>query len=324
MDDPHLFHFDRPWFEAAVGVEFTPVETLDVIGTRSSPAAEGGVRADGRRPAIPALAEWVAAFRAGHGRPPRLLHIGNVGNNGYNNAKLLNRAGLDCDAICYDYYHIMGCPEWEDADYTGDIRSDFYPTWTGWTSRLRAAPVVRPGPAVDLHRLPARPPRGPQRGRRQALGAARSTARGRLCPAPAARPAPPPPHRLGAQSAELAGKVARKFWKIPYLVALRCPAVHWLVMSLGWSPFITNVRRVCRQFAAAFPDRADQLHPAEFRDYAFTFPVGEVVPPLRPRGRVRDRRVYPMLVHHVPYVAFEHGTIRNIPFEPTPRAGSVH
>lgn len=50
---------------------------------------------------------WLEAFRARHGRAPRILHIGNIANNAYNNAKILNEVGLDCDVICYDYYHIM-------------------------------------------------------------------------------------------------------------------------------------------------------------------------------------------------------------------------
>jgi glycosyltransferase involved in cell wall biosynthesis len=73
--------------------------------------------------------QWIESFRKKHGRPPRVLHIGNIANNAYNNAKLLNKAGVDCDVICYDYYHIMGCPEWEDADFDGNIKNQFYPNW---------------------------------------------------------------------------------------------------------------------------------------------------------------------------------------------------
>jgi len=72
---------------------------------------------------------WMEEFRAEHGRAPRVLHIGNVANNGYNNAKVLVEAGFDCDAICYDYYHIMGCPEWEDADFGGMVADHFFPDW---------------------------------------------------------------------------------------------------------------------------------------------------------------------------------------------------
>jgi glycosyltransferase involved in cell wall biosynthesis len=271
-------------------------------------------------PLSPDLAAWVDAFRAARGRPPRILHIGNVGNNGYNNAKLLNRAGLDCDALCYDYYHIMGSPEWEDADYHGDIRSDYYPTWTGVNLRGFERPrwfaqgpllacidyltACREGRAEDADKLWVR------------LRDEREAATARLRGEPLAG------RRRGSipwtEIRRLAGKVARKFWKIPYILALRIPAFHWLVLSLGSSPFITNVRRVCRQFQEAFPEREDRLRLADFRDYAFSFPrwarllahYDLVV------GYATDG-LYPMLVGGRPYVAFEHGTIRNIPFEPT-------
>jgi len=75
------------------------------------------------------VAGWIQEFVARHGRAPRVLHIGNIANNAYNNAKLLNAAGLDCDVISYDYYHAMGCPEWEDADFAGNLVSEFFPAW---------------------------------------------------------------------------------------------------------------------------------------------------------------------------------------------------
>ncbi len=77
----------------------------------------------------PEIGSWLDSFRKKHGRAPRVLHIGNIANNAYNNAKMLNKAGVDCDVICYDYYHIMGCPEWEDADYEGEIKDQQFPDW---------------------------------------------------------------------------------------------------------------------------------------------------------------------------------------------------
>jgi hypothetical protein len=74
--------------------------------------------------------KWIKEFEQKYGRLPSILHIGNIANNAYNNAKLLNEAGFDCDVICYDYYHIMGCPEWEDADFEGEIKNQFFPDWT--------------------------------------------------------------------------------------------------------------------------------------------------------------------------------------------------
>jgi glycosyltransferase involved in cell wall biosynthesis len=47
-------------------------------------------------------------------RPLRVLHLGNVANNGYLNAKLLRREGVEADALC-DEWHMISQPEWEDA-----------------------------------------------------------------------------------------------------------------------------------------------------------------------------------------------------------------
>lgn len=67
-------------------------------------------------------------------RPMQILHIGNIANNAFVNARLLNESGYDCDVICYDYYHIQGCPEWDEAEFTGGLANQDYPEW--WRKRL--------------------------------------------------------------------------------------------------------------------------------------------------------------------------------------------
>ena len=47
-------------------------------------------------------------------QPLRVLHVGNVANNGYLNAKLQRRVGIAADAVC-DEWHMISQPEWEDA-----------------------------------------------------------------------------------------------------------------------------------------------------------------------------------------------------------------
>jgi glycosyltransferase involved in cell wall biosynthesis len=42
---------------------------------------------------------------------------------------VLHEVGIDSDVACYDYTHIMGCPEWEDADFVGDVGDHFTPSW---------------------------------------------------------------------------------------------------------------------------------------------------------------------------------------------------
>jgi glycosyltransferase involved in cell wall biosynthesis len=78
---------------------------------------------------------WVEAFRKKHRRAPRILHIGNIANNAYLNAKFLNAHGFDCDVICNDYYHIMACPEWEDAEFNIQGLDHFAPDWVNAGSR---------------------------------------------------------------------------------------------------------------------------------------------------------------------------------------------
>lgn len=74
--------------------------------------------------------QWLADFLATHHRAPRVLHIGNIANNAYLNAKFLNNVGFECDVLCYDYYHIMACPEWEDADFSESNTDPNRPDWT--------------------------------------------------------------------------------------------------------------------------------------------------------------------------------------------------
>lgn len=49
-------------------------------------------------------------------RPLRILHIGNIANNAYSNAKLLREQGHECHVAFYDYYHFACCCEWQELD----------------------------------------------------------------------------------------------------------------------------------------------------------------------------------------------------------------
>lgn len=59
----------------------------------------------------------------------KVLHIGNIANNAYNNAKFLRRKGIEAEALTYDYSHVMSQPEWEDATFEGEV-DEYYPDWT--------------------------------------------------------------------------------------------------------------------------------------------------------------------------------------------------
>jgi len=59
----------------------------------------------------------------------KILHLGNIANNAYNNAKYLNKTGvLNHSVLNFDNPHVMACPEWEEID-TFDPIDEFSPRW---------------------------------------------------------------------------------------------------------------------------------------------------------------------------------------------------
>lgn len=72
---------------------------------------------------------WLDEFEAKAGRRLRVLHVGNIANNAYINAKIMRKIGIDADVVCADYYHIMGTPEWEEAEFKSDYGDPFFPDW---------------------------------------------------------------------------------------------------------------------------------------------------------------------------------------------------
>lgn len=72
---------------------------------------------------------WPESFRRDRGRAPRVLHIGNIANNAYLNARMLNEAGVDSDVLCYGNYHFMASPEWEELDQIDAAVDPDRPDW---------------------------------------------------------------------------------------------------------------------------------------------------------------------------------------------------
>lgn len=83
----------------------------------------------------PELLDWLGEFARRQGRPLRVLHMGNIANNAYVNAKIMRRLGIEADVLCADYYHTMGCPEWEDLTISGNVGNREAPDW--WRAGVR-------------------------------------------------------------------------------------------------------------------------------------------------------------------------------------------
>jgi glycosyltransferase involved in cell wall biosynthesis len=73
--------------------------------------------------------EWPKRFARERGRPPRVLHICNVANYAYANARLMQAAGVEVEVIDPDSYHIMASPEWYEAEVQGEWGDDANPSW---------------------------------------------------------------------------------------------------------------------------------------------------------------------------------------------------
>ena len=242
--------------------------------------------------------DWIERFTAAHGRAPRILHVGNIANNAYQTAKMLNAAGADCDVLCADYYHIMGNPEWDDADFIGEVGNQSCPDWR----------------QVDLKGF-QRPHWFSQGPRRLAIaylmarrgGDARRTA------------------RLWRRLEK-----ARRHLALREASPLRTLATAWDnardrvrgVMEARWSPQQTAdiVARLRADAEAFFPDRPMAFGPlAEYYIhtsflYKDLFERYDIV-----QAYAIDP-VWPYLCGCQNYVAWEHGTLRDMPYEDNDRA----
>lgn len=79
-------------------------------------------------------------FERRFGRRLRVLHIGNIANYAFVNARIQRRAGVDADCIDPNFFHIMASPEWLEAPIEGDHGDDFAPKW----SRVKLGGYKRP------------------------------------------------------------------------------------------------------------------------------------------------------------------------------------
>ena len=59
----------------------------------------------------------------------KTAHSGNIANNAYLVSKFLRRLGEDAHAFHFRHEFIMGHPEWEDADFDGNLDPFDPPDW---------------------------------------------------------------------------------------------------------------------------------------------------------------------------------------------------
>lgn len=192
----------------------------------------------------------------------KVLHVGNIANNAYNNAKFLRRKGIEADVLCYDYRHIMAEPEWEDAEFDAEV-DEYHPDWS----------------RVDLHGF-----KRPDWFRHLDLNALNR-------------------NHFGGRRQRFKGQY-RLEWDLMRAKELARDTVRYL--SLRW-----DYHRLVRH-------RRD---PVAYRDIVSMAPYVRYLGPYMKRYDIvqayglYEPRLALLVTPHTPFVAFEHGTMRDFPFE---------
>jgi glycosyltransferase involved in cell wall biosynthesis len=235
------------------------------------------------------------------GRPLRVLHIGNIANNAYYNAKFLRQAGVEADVFCPDNYWVMSSPEWEEADFEGVPADQYHPDW--WALDLKG--YTRPrwfaqGPVnLCIAYLLAR-----QRGetvKADWLWAQMEKARRAAC-RPGQRRMPERVNRLARSAQSMVQSCLDKgndsFHRRPSF------QLDYQARSLD----------LIAEFARRFPERTDPLTMDDLTPYASNVqPLVKLFQHYDIIQAYATDPLYPMLAGFKPYVAFEHGTLRDAP-----------
>lgn len=249
------------------------------------------------------------------GRPLKVLHIGNIANNAYYNAKFLRRAGVEADVLCHDDYWIMSSPEWEEADFDGVPSDHYHPDW--WSLDLKGYERPRwfvQGPfELCVAYLLAK-----QQGNCslvESLWIKLTDARRKICN--------PSYNRVLKTSRTIAGHMPGKLYNnirnaAQKFFARRNPVTRNNTTASEDNLFHQEYAQRCQwlisEFARRFPDRPDHLTLDELLPYE---PQVKLLKGLfRYYDLVQGYSVYPllpMLAGFKPYVAFEHGTLRDAP-----------
>lgn len=226
----------------------------------------------------------------------RLLHLGNIANNAYLNSKLLRKKDIKADVLCYDYYYLMGSPEWEEVEIEGDWGSDFNPDWS----------------KINLHGF--RRPEWFYQGPLETV-ASKMIRKENYSPSKK--------ERQTNWLVALYEQLSRSRIGIQLLRTIKIPRLKVEVFFYKYfdkeNPNLRYWRSLIKEFKKFFPNRHDQLSLEDILPFANKLEIFKRI--FQNYDLIQAYAtdpIYPLLTDKHPYVAFEHGTIRDIPFENSP------
>lgn len=230
--------------------------------------------------------------------PRRILHLGNILNNGYLNAKFLRRRGWAAESVTVDYHHVQAQPEWEEVAITSPTLDHFNPDWSrielggyrrvDWFHDVSRADIPLLAESIRLGKPSGR--RGDLLNRRVPSVPSGPSAVRRVL------------ERLGVMRL---GRAARG----------RARILDERTNGDGTTPQLID------DFRATYPDRADQLTELDIvearpnalahRPLFAQFPLVQAYSLDPIHVMLNDPRQ--------PLICFEHGTMREFPFEDSAR-----
>lgn len=273
-----------------------------------------GTRGDGQDQLdrdISQLLAWHEDFQARHGRPLRVLHLGNIAGNGFLNSKFLRRVGVEADIVCHDYTHVMAMPEWEELDLQHSHVDDFAPVF----DRRDIENYARPdwfiaGPlSLCVEHVEAR-----YRNAGQSLIQAQKAKVGQWLYNHARRRFGPRYGNLLASLALRPTNFAQRILRRAFKTAgVPTPAIE------PPDPVAARFDAIEAVFRERFPAREDRLTRADMTPY--TSIIDEYTRLFAPYDIVQcyaTEPIYALLTAKRPYVTFEHGTLRHFTEENNP------
>lgn len=251
-------------------------------------------------PLSAASLSFLSSFEQRMGRPLRVCHLGNIASNAYHNAKLMALVGIESEVLALSDYFVMSTPEWEEADMKATPPDLFHPDWREVDLQGYERPrwYVQGNVHTCLSYLLARHQGDVAKTAQlwEALSLENRTS------------APPPPvpvsfprrvlrklaHLGQVNLRRLEQRVRRELPSPP------APGVDWAGLQAA--------------YARLFPHRKDALEPGDIGWASGYLDLWNVV--LRHYDIVIGYSTYPLwpLLCGVPYLALEHGTLRDLPF----------
>jgi glycosyltransferase involved in cell wall biosynthesis len=229
----------------------------------------------------------------------RVLHLGNILNNGYLNSKFLRRRGWAPDSVTVDYRHVQAQPEWEEVAIIDPKLDHFSPDWNAVDLHgYRRVDWFHDVGGADIGRLADQIKAGKPSGRAGELLGTEATRRSGGGKAMARR-------ALAALGLLSAGQSVLRTTRV----------AHQTISPEA------NASSLVDEFAAAYPDRPDKLTVSDIVEYRERSVAHAPLFALYPLVQAYSLDpIFVMLNNPAqPLICFEHGTMREFPFEDSAR-----